>query len=334
MKFAYGADIGWLTKFEEEGIVFQNDIGEQKDVLDILKEYGIDSLRFRVFVDPPKSGIWEKEISCMLGYADKESVLREAIRAKEKGFRIMIDFHYSDYFADPAVQIMPKAWENHSFEELVKDVYDHTSEVLSLLKEHNISPEWVQVGNEINSGIMLPAASTQNDFDKLTILLNSGYDAVKHISPDTLVITHIAEGQDIEIGEWFFHNFLEVNAGKTDIIGLSYYPYWQRCDYKDNINNLCKNMDNLVNKYGKPVMICEIGGDEKEPENSYEYVKASIRALKDIPNEKGVGVFWWEPEGNSAILPDKYPLGATEMINQKTVRFTKAMKGFKEYQNP
>lgn len=328
--FAYGADIGWLKQFEELGYQWLNEKGELKDVLDILKEFGVNALRFRVFVNPPEKPVWIKaeDDICNLGYADSMSVLEAVTRAVKKDFRIMIDFHYSDYFADPGCQLMPEQWKEHSYETLLKDVYRHTYDVLHMLTEQGIYPEWVQVGNEINNGIMLPAGSADNAFEDLTGLLNSGYDAVKAVCPEAKVVTHLAEGQDPEFSRKFFDRFLTEYNGKTDILGLSYYPYWIGSDYTETIANVRENLETLALRYDKEVMICEIGDNEKDDENSYQFVKTIVDTVKNVPDGKGKGVFWWEPEGNSAILPDGYPLGATRMIDDKTLQFTKALRGF------
>ena len=299
-------------------------------VTNLLKDYGVDALRLRVFVNPPASGIWEKEITCMLGYNDKEHVLKMALRAKELGFRIMVDFHYSDYFADPSVQIMPQAWQGHDFQELLADVYNHTTDVMQLLGRHGIVPEWVQIGNEINNGIMHPVGSAKDGFPKLAALLNRGYEATKAVSPESKVITHLAEGQDPEASRYFFDQFLLQYGGKTDILGLSYYPYWIGSDYTVTMDKLKKNLYGLMERYGKDVMVCEIGGDENDPDNSYAYAKAVIELVKGMPDNRGKGVFWWEPEGNSAFLPDRYPLGATRVVGEKELQFTRALEAFRK----
>lgn len=328
--FVYGADIGWLKQFEELGYRWLNEEGEQKDVLAILKEYGINALRFRVFVDPPSKPVWIKAENdiCFLGYADPESVVEEAMRAAKEGFRIMIDFHYSDYFADPGCQLMPERWKDHSHEMLLEDMYRHTHDVLQMLTEQGIYPEWVQVGNEVNSGIMLPAGSAADAFENLAELLNMGYKAVKDVCPETKVVTHLAEGQDPEFSRKFFDCFLKKYSGKTDILGLSYYPYWIGSDYTETIDSVRENLNTLASRYDKDVMICEIGGYEKEEENSYQFVRAIVDTVKNVSDGKGKGVFWWEPECNSALLPDRYPLGATRMVDEKTIQFTKALRGF------
>ena len=334
--FAYGADIGWLKQFEDMGYVWIDENGIQKDVLDILKSMGVNALRFRVFVNPPENAVWVKspEDIVYLGYADEKSVLESAKRAAMKNFRIMIDFHYSDYFADPGCQLMPKAWEEHSYDRLLCDMYEHTYRVLKTLTDNGIIPEWVQIGNEINNGIMLPVGSAKEDFYKLADLLKRGYEAVKAVSPTSKVITHVAEGQDKAFCRDFFDRFLLECGGKTDIIGLSVYPYivtrYLGGDYEESIHNAVENVKALSERYEKDIMVCEIGEDEEQEEKGYRLADTMIKALKSIPNERGVGIFWWEPESNSALLPDGYAMGATRMAGEKTLQFTKALCAFRD----
>lgn len=328
--FAYGADVGWMTQLEANGVTWQDDNGTTKDPLVILKDHGVDSIRLRVFVNPPSSAKWTKNDGtvCYLGYADKESMIATAKRAKALGMRIMVDFHYSDHFADPEYQDIPAAWASHNYSQLLTDVYDHTYDVMSSLVAAGVTPEWAQVGNEINSGILLPYGSSGSNFSQLAGLLNSGYDAVKAVSSSTKVVTHLANGHNNDTLEWFFDNFLNTYGGKTDVIGLSYYPYWIGSAYANNIDSLIYNMDNMVNRYGKEVMLSEVGGDETDPEETYNMLMAVMNAVKGVTGNKGLGVFYWEPEANSKVLPDSYLLGATSLVSSKVLKFTWAIDAY------
>lgn len=339
--FAYGADIGWLKQLEDMGYTWVDENGVPGDVLDLLKCMGVNALRFRIFVDPPKNGIWIKEAEggvgqdiVYLGYADEKSVLAAAKRAAARNFRIMLDFHYSDYFADPGCQIMPRAWEGHSYEKLLADVYEHTCHVLNLMTDNGIIPEWVQVGNEINNGMMQPVGSAKDSFDKLAGLLNRGYDAVKDSSPTSRVVTHLADGQDQAFCQTFLDTFLHQYGGRTDMIGLSFYPEivvkYLGGEYHKSVQDTIENIQALAKRYEKDIMICEIGENEEEEEKGYSLVKTMIDALKKIPQERGAGIFWWEPESNSALLPDGYAMGASRVVGRKKLQFTKALQAFKE----
>lgn len=292
--FAKGADVGWLKQMEDEGYKFYNNNGEEKDCLKILKNNGIDSIRLRVWVNP------------MDGRCGKDEVVEMAERAKVMGFKLMIDFHYSDYWADPEKQFKPEAWKNHSFKELVNDVYNHTIEVLIALKEKDVYPEWVQVGNEIPNGMLWPEGKTEN-FSQLSQLLDSGYDAVKEIFPNAKVIIHLDQGDDRKRFIEFFDNH-KANGGKYDVIGVSYYPYWVNKNYKETIDILMSNLNEYIERYGKEVMVCEIGGEDTEIEDTYNMLKEVIEKVRKIPKGKGLGVFYWEPQG--AFSWSKYKLSA------------------------
>lgn len=333
--FAYGADVGWLSQLEDQGVIWLDHEGEPKDALQILRDFGIDSIRLRVFVNPPSSFQWKKNngVTCYLGYTDTHSLLKMAQRANGMGFRIMVDIHYSDHFADPEYQDIPEAWLTHSFSELVQDVYNHTHDVMSKLVDLGIYPEWVQVGNEINSGILLPhGASNDNNFSHLTELLNSGYDAVKSVNEASKVVTHLADGHNNATFRWFFDNFLKHHGGKTDVIGFSYYPYWIGTDYKENMDALKNNLNDVASSYHKEVMVCEVGGYDSDETNTYHLLRATINAVKCVPGGRGSGVFYWEPEANASVLPDGYPLGASREISPKVLKISKAMKAFRDSQ--
>lgn len=286
-KFAKGADVGWLQQMEATGYKFYNDKGEEEDCLQILKDHGIDSIRLRVWVNPsddPQSG-----------HCSKAEVVHMAVRAKTMGFRVMIDFHYSDTWADPAKQAKPAAWANHSFDELVGDVYNHTVDVLTALSDKDVIPEWVQVGNEIPGGMLWPDGSTDN-FEQLAKLLNSGYEAVKSINKDIKVIVHLDQGNDRDRFINFFDK-LTTNNGKYDVIGMSYYPYWINSDYTETIASLSSNLKEMVSRYNKEVMVCEVGGDYSKIDNTYYMLKEVLIKTREVPDSKGIGVFYWEPEG-------------------------------------
>lgn len=327
--FAKGADIGWLNQLENQGIKWQDVNGVSGDCLQILKNNGINAVRLRVFVNPPSSFQWTKidGTTCYLGYGDTTGVIYMAKRAKALGMKVMIDFHYSDHFADPAYQDIPSAWVNHSFEQLKTDVYSHTYYLMKALADEGITPDWVQVGNEINSGMLWPYGSTSN-FWNLAALINQGYYAVKDVSPSSKVVIHVSNGYDNSLFRYVFDGLTKAGA-KYDVIGMSYYPYWTGVDYKENIDDLEYNMKDMVSRYNKEVIISEIGGLETDANNTYNMIKDVIKRVKNLPNGKGIGVFYWEPEANSSVLPDSYPLGATKKISYNTLRFTKAITAFK-----
>lgn len=306
---------------EASGYKFLNSNGQEQDLIQILKNFGINSIRLRTWVNPSNSAID--------GHCSKEETVAMAVRAKYAGMKVMIDFHYSDSWADPSKQNKPAAWQNHSLSQLKTDVYDYTLQVMTALKTAGVSPDWVQIGNEISPGFLLPeGAATDANFQNLVTLLNSGYDAVKTTSPDTRIILHLDRGNDAALYKWWFDNATKYGA-KYDVIGLSYYPYWllnnhndfvTPADFTESIGDLSKNMDEISQRYNKEVMIVEVGGEdgqdnrltaaqsEAQIQNSYNLIVSVISKVKNVPNGKGTGVFYWEPEG--ARSWSQYPLSS------------------------
>ena len=287
--FAKGADISWLPQMEKSGYIFYNDNGVKEDCIQILKDHGINSVRLRTWVDPsdnPHSG-----------HCSKDETVAMAVRAQKAGMRIMINFHYSDTWADPAHQTKPKAWEGLNFEQLKEALYTYTADVMTALKDAGVTPEWVQVGNEIPSGMVYPEGSTDN-WPQLVELLNKGYDAVKEVSPSSQVILHVDQGNNNERFRWWFDNATKYGA-KYDIIGMSYYPYWLegKPDYTLSIDDLGNNMNDMVSRYHKDVMVVEVGGEDTKVQNTYDMLKAVISKVSEVPSNKGKGVFYWEPQG-------------------------------------
>jgi arabinogalactan endo-1,4-beta-galactosidase len=285
--FAKGADVGWLPQMEVTGYKFYDTDGTQKDCLQLLKDRGMNTIRLRVWVNPS-----DDKAS---GHCSKEETVAMAVRAQKMGMRIMIDFHYSDSWADPGKQNKPLEWKNHTFSELLNDVYFHTEDVLKALKQAGVTPEWVQVGNEIPGGMLWPEGSTDN-FNQLAQLLNKGYEATKAVDRNIKVIVHLDEGNNSKKFRWFFDN-AKANNVKYDVIGLSYYPFWIKTDYKENINDLAYNLNDMSARYGKEVMVVEVGGIDTMEQNTYDMLVAVIKAVKAVPDNKGLGVIYWEPQG-------------------------------------
>jgi len=330
-RMVLGADLGWVSQLESRGIRWVDEEGRQIDPLQAVKDMGTNTVRLRVFVNPPKEAFWQKKNGtvCMLGFADAESVLEIAKRVKAMDLQLMIDFHYSDHFADPQYQDVPEAWQNEDGEGLKKKVYEHTKEVLHLLVENGAAPEWVQVGNEINPGILLPHGGLKENPGQLVEFLNMGYDAVKECCPDCKVITHIAGPYKPDWCEPFLDNFFE-KGGKTDVLGFSHYPYWFKVEQSAEF--LLGYLSRYEQKYHKPVMVCEVGGPENEEEGTYQLLMNTMEALERLPDEKGLGVVYWEPEVASGLLPDKYFMGASRLVNEHTLQFTKALSAYRDHE--
>ncbi|NHM06614.1 cellulase family glycosylhydrolase [Flavobacterium sp. CYK-4] len=285
--FVKGADVGWLPQMEATGYRFYDTDGQEKDCLQLLKDRGINTIRLRVFVNPsddPASG-----------HCGKEETVAMALRAQRMGMRLMIDFHYSDSWADPAKQFKPAAWVNHNFTALLNDLYAHTFDVLNALKKAGVSPEWVQIGNEIPGGMLWPDGSTAN-WKQLGQLLNKGYEATKAVNPKIKVIVHVDEGNNNAKFREFFDNATAQKV-KYDVIGLSYYPFWIKKDYTETIADLQFNLIDMAQRYKKEVMVVEVGGEDDKVQNTYELLTATIQAVRNVPDQKGLGVIYWEPQG-------------------------------------
>lgn len=294
-EFARGADVSWLTQMEAEGRKFYTpgDNRQEMECMQLLRDHcGVNSIRLRVWVNPKD------------GWNNVDDVVLKARRAEKLGLRTMIDFHLSDTWADPGHQEMPEAWTALSFDELTEAVGNHITETLNALKNAGVMPEWVQVGNETTPGMMLPVGSVDNPI-QLTQLNNAGYDAVKSIFPDAKVIVHLDGGNY----QWAYDrmfDILENNGGKYDMIGMSLYPYWaeqqgETGGWQKVADDCIANIEHLKQKYGKPVMICEIG----MPYDQAETCKDLIFKMMNTDVE---GIFYWEPQA-PAGYNDGYTLG-------------------------
>jgi arabinogalactan endo-1,4-beta-galactosidase len=286
-QFVKGADVGWLSQMEATGYKFYDSTGIEKNCLQILKDHGINTIRLRVFVNPSSDPT--------NGHCSKDEVVAMALRARNMGFRIMIDFHYSDSWADPSKQTKPAAWTGHTFSQLVTDLYNHTTDVLATLKSSGVTPEWVQIGNEIIGGMLWPDGSTSN-WTQLAQLLNKGYDATKAIDSSIKVVVHVDQGNNNSRCRWFYDNAYYHDV-RYDVIGLSYYPYWIGSDYTVTIDNLGANLIDMVSRYGKEVMVVEVGGDYLKVQNTYDMLVAVMNKVRAVPGNMGLGVIYWEPEG-------------------------------------
>lgn len=281
--FARGADVSWLTQMESEGRKFYTRGNDRKEMecMQLLRDYcGVNSIRLRVWVNPKDR--WNSI----------DDVVEKAVRAEKLGLRTMIDFHFSDTWADPGHQEMPEAWKTLSFEELKNAVGKHVTETLTALTAAGVTPEWVQIGNETTPGMMLPTGSIENPV-QLTELNNAGYYAVKSVLPDAKVIVHLDGGNDQKRYDKMF-DILDANGGKYDMIGMSLYPYWAQLEGEtggwQKVADDCEsNINHLKQKHNKPVIICEIGMPYNEGETCRQLISRMMKT--DVE-----GIFYWEPQ--------------------------------------
>jgi arabinogalactan endo-1,4-beta-galactosidase len=302
--YAKGADVSWVTEMESNGILFYDKNGVKTECMTLLKSLGMNSIRLRVWVNPTD------------GWCNKTDLLIKAKRAKDLGMRILIDFHYSDSWADPSKQTKPAAWVNLSFTDLCTAVSNHTTEILTALKNWDITPEWVQVGNETGNGMLWDDGKASTNMAQYATLNNAGYDAAKAVFPNIKVVVHIQSGNDNSLFRWLFDG-LKRNSGKWDVVGMSLYPAtdtWQ--DY----NNKCiNNMNDMISRYGTEVMLCEVGMAWDNAATAKLFLTDLITRTKAISNETCLGIFYWEPEAYNSWKG--YSLGAFDNSGKPTEAF-------------
>jgi arabinogalactan endo-1,4-beta-galactosidase len=312
--FVRGADVGWLTEMEAAGVKFFNNDGVQQECMQLLKSKGINSIRLRAWVNPKK------------GWNNTRDLVVKSLRAKNLGMRLMIDFHYSDDWADPGKQFIPSAWAAMPFNDMKTALYNYTKKVMDTLKTVGITPEWVQVGNETNDGMLWEVGRASKSMANFAGFVKAGYDAVKEVSPASQVIVHLSNGYDNGLYRWMFDG-LKSNGAKWDIIGLSLYPTWAPGGVNDwaNTNARClANMNDLVARYNTPVMVVEVGMPADQPGLCNLFLKDIIAKTKSVSNNSGLGVFYWEPQ--SYAKWQGYGLAAFDDAGRPTV----AMDAFLE----
>ncbi|GMK46547.1 hypothetical protein PghCCS26_36760 [Paenibacillus glycanilyticus] len=301
--FIKGVDISTLQALEDKNVKFY-DGGIQQDLLTIMKNHGVNYVRLRLWNDPVQAD----------GYNDKAHVLAMAERVKAAGMKLLLDFHYSDFWADPGQQVKPAAWKDLSFADLKSAVYDYTADVMSDLADADAYPDMVQIGNEINSGMLLPDGSTGN-MDNLAGLIGEGVKAVRDTTPNgqtTQIMLHLAEGGNNGKFRSFF-DAMEARNVDYDVIGMSYYPFWH-----GTFQQLKSNMDDIAARYGKPIVVAETSyantlengddhpntvgenetklvGFEASVANQKLVTETVLNTVAHVQGGLGLGVFYWEP---------------------------------------
>jgi arabinogalactan endo-1,4-beta-galactosidase len=307
--FAKGADISWLTQMEESGYHFYDSSGQQMDCMQVLQGIGLNAIRLRAWVNPAA------------GWCGTPDLVQKAVRAKNLGFKILIDFHYSDVWADPGDQTKPVAWDSLDFNSLDSTMYQYTAHVMDTLKQNGVVPQWAQIGNETNDGFLWEDGRASTNIKNFVTLINSGYAAVKSIDDSTKIIVHISNGYDNSLFRWVFDS-LQTYGANWDIIGMSLYPSstdWQTLDQE-----CLANMNDMVSRYGKPVMICEVGMDVTAVSACQSFLADIITKTKSLGKNFGLGVFYWEPESYDSW--QGYTLGAFDNTGKPTAALTAFMQ--------
>ena len=295
--FAKGADISWASEMEADGRKFKKKDGTSAALLDVLKDCGINAIRLRVWVNPYE------------GWSGKDDVVRMAKKVSAAGMALMVDFHYSDFFADPIKQKIPDTWtlDKDVLTKMCGNVSSHTTEVLQALKDAGVSVNWVQVGNETRNGMLWPtgqlwtdAGDIQDGRKHFAQLYMAGYNAVKYVYPSAQVMPHLNHAY--EDNAWWFRQIKA--AGATfDAIGLSHYPA-SDSNHASKIavtNDAVTNINKLKTEFEVPVYITEIG-IERTFEDAQTILEYAYNELKKIT----AGIFYWEPEVDGAWKPDVY----------------------------
>lgn len=325
MKYYKGMDISTLLEVEKCGGKFYDGNGAE-DVLEILKRYDVNAVRIRLWNDPYS----EAGEPYGAGTNDLASAIELSKRAREKGFDILLDYHYSDFWADPGKQFIPKAWRNLSVEELENAVYEYTRNTLLVLKKEGVLPDMVQVGNELSNGLLWPYGRVPN-YDNIARFVNAGIRAVREVSDKALkekvisekilIMIHLDNGGNNALYREWFDNFVK-RGEDFDIIGLSYYPFWH-----GTLDMLENNMKDISMRYGKDLIIAEVSmGYTMEDYASFEklesferkgmatrqelvdkieypmtkegqaaFMNELFRRIDSVPEGKGRGYFYWEP---------------------------------------
>ena len=296
-EYIVGADLSWLKQAENTGVVFK-DGGRPKPALQIFREHGYNWVRLRLFHTPTELP------------NDFVYTAAAAREARNLGFRILLDLHYSDGWADPHKQNPPKAWEGLTHEALVKAVFEYTRQTLIKFREAGVQPDMVQIGNEINHGMLWPDGRLSESWPNFADLLRAGVRGVEAAGGRPRIMIHVALGGDPQRTRAFFDK-LDAFGVRYDVIGQSYYPWWH-----GTLEDLRKNLASMAAAYGKDIVVVETGyywktparrkGDKnivefpETPGGQKSYLEALWRVIRENP--KARGFFWWEPATVDRLL--------------------------------
>lgn len=311
--WVWGVDLGMLAEVESKGGQFYQD-GVEGDAVEILADAGSNLVRLRLWVDPytidglPYGG----------GTNDLQSTIAAAQRAKAEGMDVLLDFHLSDWWADPGTQTKPKAWRDLTYPQLLTTVQDYTEDVMTQMRAAGVVPEMVQMGNEISAGILWDEGrigGAVTDFQPLGELLSAGFAGVDDAllpGEDVEKILHIDHGGDNNLYRWWFDGVIAAGVD-FDIIGLSYYPFWH-----GTMGELKNNLNDLASRYGKELLIVETaygwtlddgdglinsfytaeeaaGGYPATVQGQTDFLRDLRDIVQAVPGGLGRGIVWWEP---------------------------------------
>ena len=314
-KFVKGMDLSTLLEVERCGAKYYED-GKEVDFLDFMKRQGVDTIRLRIWNDPKS----ENGEPYGAGNNDLNETIAIAKRVTVAGFGVLLNFHYSDFWADPGKQIKPKAWKDYGVEELEKAVYDFTLESLQKVIDAGVKVTMIQVGNELSNGLLWPEGKVPN-YDNIAKFVSAGIRACRKVNANIPLMIHLDNGGNNELYVRWFENYMK-RGEDFEYIGLSYYPFWH-----GSLDALEFNMNDIAKRFGKELIIAEVSmGFTMEDYKSYEkmkdedrkgyatrpalvekidypmtvqgqvdFMKDFLNRVANVANQKGCGFFWWEP---------------------------------------
>ena len=314
-RFIKGMDLSTLLELERCGAKYY-DHGVERDVLDIIKDYDVDTIRIRLWNDPKS----EDGEPYGAGNNDLEETIAIGKKVTDAGFGVLLNFHYSDFWADPGKQIKPKAWANYGADELEKAVYDFTLESLQRVLDAGVNVTMIQVGNELSNGLLWPEGKVPN-YDNIARFVSSGIRACRKLNPEIPIMIHLDNGGNNELYVRWFENYIK-RGEDFEYIGLSYYPFWH-----GSLDALEFNMNDIAKRFGKELIIAEVSmGYTMEDYKDYEkledserkgyatrpalvekidypmtiqgqvdFTKDFLNRVSNVVNGLGMGFFWWEP---------------------------------------
>lgn len=315
-KVIHGMDISSMDEVVRLGGKFY-DKGQEGELLDILKSYGVNYIRLRLWMNP----YTEEGKPYGAGVNDLDATIRMVKKVKAAKLKYLLDFHYSDFWTDPGKQIKPKAWKDYGEEKLEAALYEYTKDTLEALKEQNCLPDMVQVGNEITNGILWPEAKVP-EYERLVRFINAGIRGVRSVDKKIPVMLHLDQGNRQQLYREWFDQYKKLGGEGFEIIGLSYYPVWN-----GEIKGLIDNMNVLAKRYGKEMIVVEVSQPfttedyasyeglepeqrkgaaarvEKTRELEYPatvqgqsaFMKRFLKEIGQVEKGLGAGYFYWEP---------------------------------------
>jgi arabinogalactan endo-1,4-beta-galactosidase len=301
-----GVDWSSLLIEEKAGRTYKNAAGTVQPLETILKASGVNTVRQRIWVNPSD------------GNYNLDYNIKLAKRAKAAGLGIYLDFHYSDNWADPGKQVVPAAWKSLNREQLIKQVYDYTKNVLDTFQKNGVQLSLVSIGNEITPGLLFPTGQLSSKPDgpkNVALILKSASKAIKEssLSPKPKIMIHLDNGWNWSTQQWWYDTVLSSGGGLSssdyDVQGVSYYPFYNTAA---TLSSLSSSLTNMSKKYGKEVMVVETNwpsycpnpstpfpADTKSIPISAEgqamWMKEVAKRVAAVPNSKGTGLFYWEP---------------------------------------